>query len=403
MEEWSINDIGFSIDDFTMECAYDLLTVITYKSGQYAYRLSPPLPCHIDHWPSVKVHLLKLSDGKPHPRARNPLLEYEIPLIPTLNGWRLEVVIWENRLGCLFTSALEDEWVDSLVIWDWTTGDLVRVRSISLAHPFRYLLAFQVILQHGNRAFIFLDENTVITGRPAVNGTPSLSFFDLSVDEKSITSFLTLALPDEDGRQHGSLHIRLNLGIPIHRGPELRVRVPFFVNPSQQTLLIVPYFVDSDGDMIATPNSFAISLSALRKWAHPDTSLAERSQLSDEWMHSSVPVITMVHNRAPFTMGSCFVAPDMDVVAEALIDAHLHSTTKASIPLLVYNLSPRHRLRVEWESSKEHCRGIAGVWNTVVPTRGTESPCRVTRIFADPSSEILMTEDSLIVLEMVRP
>jgi hypothetical protein len=128
MEEWSIKDFGFSIDDFTMECAYDLLTVFTYKSGQYVYRLFPSLPYHIDHQLSVKVRLLKLSDGKPHPRARNPVLEHEIPLNPTENGWGLEVAIWENRLGCLFTSALEDRWVDSLVVWDWTTGDLVRVR-----------------------------------------------------------------------------------------------------------------------------------------------------------------------------------------------------------------------------------------------------------------------------------
>jgi hypothetical protein len=81
---------------------------------------------------SVKVHLLKLSDGKLHPRARKPLLEFEIPLSPTQNGWQLESFIWENRLGCLFTSILGDDMVDCLVVWDWTTGDLVRVRTIQL-------------------------------------------------------------------------------------------------------------------------------------------------------------------------------------------------------------------------------------------------------------------------------
>jgi len=91
---------------------------------------------------SVKVHLLKLSDGKPHPRAQNPLLEYKIPLTPTERGWGLEVVIWENRLGCLFTSALENEWVDTLVVWDWTTGDLVRVRAVPPSRPFLCLSTF---------------------------------------------------------------------------------------------------------------------------------------------------------------------------------------------------------------------------------------------------------------------
>lgn len=85
------------------------------------------------------MHLLNLSDGKPHSRAKRPLLEYDIPLNPTENGWDLEMVIWENRLGCLFTSTLENEWVDSLVVWDWTSGDLIRVRAAPQTHP---LLAF---------------------------------------------------------------------------------------------------------------------------------------------------------------------------------------------------------------------------------------------------------------------
>ena len=41
MEEWSITDLDFSIDDFAMEPAYGLLTLITYKTGQYVSL--PPL------------------------------------------------------------------------------------------------------------------------------------------------------------------------------------------------------------------------------------------------------------------------------------------------------------------------------------------------------------------------
>lgn len=81
------------------------------------------------------MHLLKLSDGKPHPRAKNPLLEYDIPLTPTERGWELGVVIWEDKLGCLFTSTLEKELVDTLVVWDWTSGDVVRVGTVPQTHP----------------------------------------------------------------------------------------------------------------------------------------------------------------------------------------------------------------------------------------------------------------------------
>lgn len=321
-----------------------------------------------------------------------------IPLNPTGNGWSLDVIIWESRIGCLFTSALGDQWVDSLVVWDWMTGDLVQVRLVSPALFLCYLPAVQVLSQHGSRAFVFLDENTIVIGRPAEDAGPSLCFFDLSVDEKHITPFLTLALLDEGNRQRGSLRIRLNLGLPIRYGPELRVRVPFFVDPLQQMLLIFVFFVDSDGDMVPMLHPLAVPLSALRTWARTAATLVEWN----EWARASIPVIADDPGRATFTMGSRFIVPDMDAVIEAFINAQPLSP-KTLIPLLVYNLSRRCRVRVEWENSKPHCQGIPGVWNTVAPTSDDESRFRAIEVLAEPTLDALMTEDALIVVEMVRP
>ena len=345
------------------------------------------------------MHLLKLSDGKPHPRAKNPLLEYEIPLTPTERGWELGVVIWENKLGCLFTSTLHNELVDILVVWDWTSGDLVRVRTAPQTHPFGGLLSLQVLPQCGNRAFIFLNDNTIVAGRATESARPSLSFFDLSSDERSIAPYLILALPDEGGETDGSLRIRLNLGIPIHHGPELQVHLPFVVNPSQQILFAFVFFMDPDGDLVAKPHSITIPLSILRGWARADASHVEW----DEWRHSSVGVLIHDPGRASFTMGSRFVSPDIGAVIEAVIDAQPLFTTKISIPLHVYNLSPYRWMRAGWESSGPHCRGISGVWNTVAPIHEDGSYCRAIQILAEPTSDILMTEDSLIVVELVRP
>ncbi|KAF9650420.1 hypothetical protein BDM02DRAFT_3112188 [Thelephora ganbajun] len=102
-------------------------------------------------------------------------------------------------------------------------------------------------------------------------------------------------------------------------------------------------------------------------------------------------------------MGSRFVNPDMDTVIAAVIDAHPLFTAKTLIPLLVYNLSPHRRMRVRWESSKPHCQGIAGVWNTVAPIPDNDYYHRTTQILAEPTLDVLMTEDSLVVVEMVRP
>lgn len=116
--------------------------------------------------------------------------------------------------------------------------------------------------QCGNRAFIFLNGNTIVAGRATENAKPSLSFFP----------YLTLALPDEGGENGGRLRIRLNLGIPIHYDPELRVHLPFVVNPSQQILFAFVFFLDSEGDLAAKPHSITIPLSVLRDWAWSGTS-----------------------------------------------------------------------------------------------------------------------------------
>ena len=261
-----------------------------------------------------------------------------------------------------------------------------------------YLPALQELPQHGSRAFIFLDENTIVIGCPAGDGRPSLCFYDLFADEKQMIPFLTLPSLDEDSEQGGSLRMRLNLGLPIRRGPELRVRVPFFVDLSQQMLFVSVFLVDSGGVMVAILHSLAVPLSALRGWAQPGAPLVDWN----DWMRASIRVTADDPSRATFTMGSRFVAPDMDVVIEAFIGVQ-PLFAKTIIPLLVYNLSPRCRTRVEWEPSKPHCQGIAGVWNTVVPTSGHARCLRITQVLAEPTSDVLMTEDTLIVVEMVCP
>jgi hypothetical protein len=255
-----------------------------------------------------------------------------------------------------------------------------------------------VLSQCGNRTFIFLDESTIVAGRATENARPSLSFFDLSSDEEPITPYLTLALPDEGYEEGASLRIRLNLGAPIHYGPELQVRVPFVVNPSQQILFIIMFFVDPDGDSVGVPHPITIPLSALRNRTRAGALRMEW----DEWKRSSVSVVVDDPDRATFTMGPRFVIRDIDAVIDAIVDAQPLFTAKISIPVLVYNLNPHRRMRVGWESSKPHCQGISGVWNTVTPTGENKSCYRTTEILADPTSDILMTEDSLIVVEMVR-
>ena len=280
-------------------------------------------------------------------------------------------------------------------MWDWTTGDLVRVSAIPLVRAPRCLSTLQVFSQSGNRTFVFLNENTIVTGRVMEDVGPCLCLFDLALNDESAGPFLTLAFPDE-ACEHGlSWRIRLNLGIPIHHGPELRVHVPFVVNPSRQILVIVAFLMDSDD----TPSHcIAIPLSVLGDWVRSDASLLEWS----DWIRSSVPAPVENPYIATFSMGSRLVTPRMDAIIDAIIDAQPPFTTRTQIPVLVYNLNPYRQMRVAWNPSQPHCEEITGVWNTVTLTQDNGSYCRTAQLLAKPILEAFMTEDSLILIEMVR-
>jgi hypothetical protein len=277
---------------------------------------------------------------------------------------------------------------------NWRFGSGERHPSESVRAP-RSLSTLQVISQSGNRTFVFLNENTIVAGRVTEDVGPCLSFFDLTSNQEPIGPFLTLAFPDEDCGHGLSWRIRLNLGIPIHHGPELRVHVPFVVNPSQQILVIVAFLVDSDD----TPSHrIAIPLSVLGDWVRADASLLEWS----DWIRSSVPAPVENPYTATFAMGSRLVTPRMDAIFEAIIDAQPPFTTRTQIPVLVYNLNPYRRMRVAWNPSQPHCEEMPGVWNTVTLTQDNGSYCRTAQLLARPMLEAYITEDSLVLVEMVR-
>jgi hypothetical protein len=98
-------------------------------------------------------------------------------------------------------------------------------------------------------------------------------------------------------------------------------------------------------------------------------------------------------------MGSRFVVFDF----AAFIEPQVPFAADADAAIaLVYDLSPRRLMRVGWDSSMPHCEGIPGTWNTVMPTDDNGSFYRAIKLPGDLPSDVLLTEDGLIVIERVR-
>jgi hypothetical protein len=263
----------------------------------------------------------------------------------------------------------------------------VRVRAFLKPTICLYLPALQVLSQCGNSSFIFLDDQMIVAGHTTEDGGPSLAFFHLASDETPTIPPLTLALPYADVKSDVSWRIKLNLGSPVRHGPELRARVPFFINHFQQMLFIL---VGSEAIGIAS-RSIAVPLSKLRDLMQEDVSFVDW----EDWEKSTVPILTGNPCRATFSMGSRFVIP----YPAAFIVAQ---PPFAAEPALVYNLSPHRLKRVEWDSSQPHCQGVPGVWNTVTRAQEDGSRRRFVQILAESTLDIFMTEDNLVILETVR-
>ena len=155
---------------------------------------NPLSPCWVHRQRSVRVRLLKLTNGKPHSRAKNPFLECDIPLTPTEPDWELGLVVWENELGCLSTSRIGGYFgCVELDQWGSSVGEGCSPSPFFSAFTFHVA----VLPQCGNRSFRFLNENTIVVDRTTENARPSLSSFDRSSEDRPIAPYLMLVLSDE--------------------------------------------------------------------------------------------------------------------------------------------------------------------------------------------------------------
>lgn len=80
----------------------------------------------------VELRPLTLHSGAPHGQAAKRNFEHTYGVspggMPYLLQWNHALKICENLLCVHHTYASEEESLDTLVIWDWKTGDLIMVR-----------------------------------------------------------------------------------------------------------------------------------------------------------------------------------------------------------------------------------------------------------------------------------
>ncbi|KAI0271411.1 hypothetical protein BC834DRAFT_441182 [Gloeopeniophorella convolvens] len=124
LRRWTLN-LDFSLRDFGMDPSQDLLVAVERTTGD------APRLC--------RIRLCTLSTGKGHPlAAKAATLEYSRAASENPQGlWSYSIRISGNYVGVLFLDHHDDD--NDLVVWDWTTGDIMMELTAIAISAFSFL------------------------------------------------------------------------------------------------------------------------------------------------------------------------------------------------------------------------------------------------------------------------
>ena len=74
------------------------------------------------------ITLRTMTDGLPHPNARQHVIGYKLDASFACYEWYDEMHINGSRLGVVFRPTDPEDNRFSVAVWNWTTGEMVLVR-----------------------------------------------------------------------------------------------------------------------------------------------------------------------------------------------------------------------------------------------------------------------------------
>lgn len=76
------------------------------------------------------IILRTMTDGLPHPKAKQQVINYDLSPEFVSSEWCDELHINGSRLGVVFRPTDPEDNRFSVIVWDWTTGEVVLVRAL---------------------------------------------------------------------------------------------------------------------------------------------------------------------------------------------------------------------------------------------------------------------------------
>ncbi|KAF8195944.1 hypothetical protein K438DRAFT_1826775 [Mycena galopus ATCC 62051] len=151
--EWSVDDVPFPVNDFSMDLSQNLLLVVEVTSSG-----------------STVVHLLSLNTGRPHPLARNAHLAGDDNAPGPSSPSHFEIRVFGDYVGLMVEDA-------ELLVWEWKTGVLKKD-----------------LCGNEMTSFAFLNHRTILVS-VLVGYQPELRVLDIEGSQIDMSEHFSFRLP----------------------------------------------------------------------------------------------------------------------------------------------------------------------------------------------------------------
>ncbi|KAF9646978.1 hypothetical protein BDM02DRAFT_3117826 [Thelephora ganbajun] len=178
-----------------------------------------------NNWSSATITLRTMTDGLPHPKAHQHIIEYDLSATFASSEWCDELHINGSRLGVVFRPADPEDNRFFVVVWNWTTGEMVLRLENERRKAIKFLDEYKILVWEDDDNFLDIYDTSrapeagwALSNRALRLGLPDAIYFDVRM---------------HSGSNHGSK--------PAH----LEGVVPFFAADSAK-IMIINTITDSD-------------------------------------------------------------------------------------------------------------------------------------------------------------
>lgn len=166
--------------EWKMQCPENFLGFKMDPASNTFVTLTPQ-----NNWRAAKITLRTITNGLPHPKARQQVIGFSLGPSFSAPEWWVELYINNSRLGVVFRPTDPEDNGFSVVVWDWTTGEMVLRLENERRKAIQFLDEYRVLVWEDDDNFLDVYDTSCVPwsqgNRVLRLGLPDAIYFDVKM------------------------------------------------------------------------------------------------------------------------------------------------------------------------------------------------------------------------------